>query len=131
MAALAGEAEMLEACRDLAWWPGNDDSWHIEWRDGPYASEVAGLLTERVAEPDRPDVLAEAAGPATRAMAGVRLMDVGFALRAIDPCGMNRLRARAGLWRLSAALEGAAGGAAGGTAARGSARRHWEELLGG
>ncbi|WP_198167047.1 hypothetical protein, partial [Microbispora sp. ATCC PTA-5024] len=110
MAALACEAEMLEACRDLAWWRGADHSWHVEWRDGPYAAEVAALLADRVGEPDQ-SALAVPAGPATVTTAALDVMGVSFVLRAIDPLGMERLRARPGLWRLSAALDGAGGGA--------------------
>ncbi|MCT9934033.1 hypothetical protein N5079_27865 [Planotetraspora sp. A-T 1434] len=126
MAALAGEAEMLEACRDLAWWRGSDHSWHVEWRDGPLASEVAALLVERVHEPGHPGSLAGAAGPATASTASLDVMGVSFVLRAIDPLGMERLRSRPGLWRMSATLDGTVG-----VARRPASRQHWEELLGG
>ena len=126
MAVLAGEAEMLEACRDLAWWRGSDHSWHIEWRDGPNASEVAALLVERVQEPGFAGSLAGPAGLVTASMATLDVMGVSFVLRVIDPIGMTRLRARPGLWRMSATLDGAV------TAGRRVApRQHWEELLGG
>ncbi|GGO24147.1 hypothetical protein GCM10010116_48600 [Microbispora rosea subsp. aerata] len=124
MAALSGEAETLEACRDLTWWRGTGRSWHIEWRDGPYAAEVATLLLEGAGVPP-PDV--RPAGPATASTAMVDMMGVTFVLRAIDPFGMDRLRSRPGLWRLSAALDGPAGPVGTG----GRSRRHWEELLGG
>ncbi|MEW9532291.1 hypothetical protein [Microbispora sp. NPDC049125] len=133
MAAMSGEAEVLEACRDLAWWQGNDQSWHLEWREGPYASEVATLLAERMGEPAGP--LGAPDGPATASSASLEVMGVSIVLRAIDPSGMERLRDRPGLWRLSAALDGTAGGAAGGrdrgASGRGASRQHWEELLGG
>ncbi|GAA4564727.1 hypothetical protein [Planotetraspora kaengkrachanensis] len=126
MAVLAGEAEMLEACRDLAWWRGSDHSWHIEWRDGPNASEVAALLVERVQEPGFAGSLAGPAGLVTASMATLDVMGVSFVLRAVDPIGMTRLRARPGLWRMSATLDGAV------TAGRRvTPRRQWEELLGG
>jgi hypothetical protein len=48
MAALATEAELMDACRDLTWWQGADGGWHLEWRDGPYASEVASVLAVRL-----------------------------------------------------------------------------------
>lgn len=149
MATLADEAEMLEACRDLAWWPGADHSWHVEWRDGPRAAEVAALLVERITGPEPAVPLAGLTGPAAASTATLDVIGVGFVLLAIDPVGMDRLRARPGLWRLSAALDGVtgnrgAGGAAGvrgggevpgsgarGRARSGGARRCWEELLGG
>ncbi|MEU7695670.1 hypothetical protein OHB01_21240 [Microbispora hainanensis] len=127
MAALSGEAETLEACRDLTWWRGTDRSWHIEWRDGPYAAEVAAQLLDRIGEPGQDAVRAAPAGPATTSTAMLNVMGVTFVLRAIDPFGMERLRTRPGLWRLSAALDGPAGSV--GTGGRG--RQHWEELLGG
>ncbi|WP_205825914.1 hypothetical protein [Microbispora catharanthi] len=127
MAALSGEAETLEACRDLTWWRGTDRSWHIEWRDGPYAAEVAALLLERIGEPGPDAVRAAPAGPATTSTAMLNVMGVTFVLRAIDPFGMERLRTRPGLWRLSAALDGPAGPVGMG----GRSRQHWEELLGG
>ncbi|GAB3141608.1 hypothetical protein [Microbispora hainanensis] len=127
MAALSGEAEMLEACRDLTWWRGTDRSWHIEWRDGPYAAEVAAQLLDRIGEPGQDTVRAAPAGPATTSTAMLNVMGVTFVLRAIDPFGRERLRTKPGLWRLSAALDGPAGPV--GTGGRG--RQHWEELLGG
>ncbi|MGW5259384.1 hypothetical protein ACWEQG_00330 [Microbispora sp. NPDC004025] len=125
MAALSGEAETLEACRDLTWWRGTGRSWHIEWRDGPYAAEVAALLMERIGEPGPESVPAAPAGPATTSTAMLNVLGVTFVLRAIDPSGMERHRSRAGLWRLSAALDGGPVGTGG------RSRRHWEELLGG
>jgi hypothetical protein len=132
MAALSSEGEMLEACRDLAWWRGNDHSWHIEWRDGPHASEVAALVIERVHEPGLAGSLASPAGIVSASIASLDVMGVSFVLRAIDPLGMARLRSRPGLWRMSATLDGTVG-----TVRRvkprqhGSSRQHWEELLGG
>ncbi len=149
MATLADEAEMLEACRDLAWWRGADHAWHVEWRDGPRADEVAALLAERISGPEPAVPLAGPTGPATASTAALDVIGVGFVLLAIDPVGMDRLRARPGLWRLSAALDGVAGngGVTGngevlgngealgsramGQVRRGGARRCWEELLGG
>ncbi|WP_433497414.1 hypothetical protein ACQP1K_21005 [Sphaerimonospora sp. CA-214678] len=137
MATLADETEMLEACRDLAWWRGADHSWHVEWRDGPRAAEVAELLVERITGPEHAVPLAGLTGPATASTATLDVIGVSFALLAIDPVGMDRLRARPGLWRLSAALDGVTGNG-GGTGSRaagrsrgGGARRCWEELLGG
>lgn len=124
MAALSGEAEMLEACRDLTWWRGADHSWYVEWRDGPHAAEVAALLVERIGGPAPYGTAATPVGPATASTAALDVMGVVVVLRAIDPSGMERLRARPGLWRLSAALDGPVG-------AGGRSRQHWEELLGG
>lgn len=131
MAALSGEAETLEACRDLTWWRGTDRSWHIEWRDGPYAAEVAAQLLDRIGEPGQDAVRAAPAGPATTSTAMLNVMGVTFVLRAIDPFGMERLRTRPGLWRLSAALDGPAGPVGTGGSRAGRGRQHWEELLGG
>jgi hypothetical protein len=116
MAALATEAELMETCRDLTWWRGTEHGWHIEWRDGPYASEVAALLIAQVHEP------AALAGPPAHATAALRVMGVSVVLRAIDPLGRERLRARPGLWRMAEALH---------TSHTASSRRPWEELLGG
>jgi hypothetical protein len=116
MAALATEAELMEACRDLTWWRGTGQGWHIEWREGPYASEVAAVLIAQVHEP------AALAGQPTHASAALRVMGVSVALRAIDPLGRERLPAGSGLWRMAAALD---------TPGHTSSRRPWEELLGG
>lgn len=145
MAALAGETEMLQACRDLAWWRGNDHSWHVVWRDGPHAAEVAALLVNRIRGPEGKTPLAGLTGAATVSTASLDVMGVSFVLLAIDPLGMDRLRARPGLWRLSAALDGVlrdgratgattervVGDGTRGRARRSSSRRCWEELLGG
>ncbi|MER6944740.1 hypothetical protein ABT294_12030 [Nonomuraea sp. NPDC000554] len=120
MAALASEAEFIETCRDLTWWRAADQSWHVEWRDGPYASEVAALLVEQVGAPD--GSLATAAGPGGSASAVLDVMGVRFELRAIDPMGRARVRTRPGFWRLAEALD---------TTRRTNARQPWEELLGG
>ncbi|MDR8415210.1 hypothetical protein MTP10_41570 [Nonomuraea sp. 3-1Str] len=118
MAALATEAEFIESCRDLTWWRGSDDSWHLEWRDGPFASEVAVLLAERLAVPG--DVTP--AGPGSEMSAGLDVMGVRLELHAIDPMGTARVRAKPGFWRLAEALD---------TTRRTNARHPWEELLGG
>ncbi len=122
MAALSSEAEMLEACRDLTWWQGNDDTWHVEWRDGPYASEVAALVVERVHEPGFAGGPAGPTEPATPSTASLDVMGVTFVVRAIDPLGMERLRTRPGIWRLAEALD---------PSRRSGTRHHWEQLLGG
>ncbi|WP_240506407.1 hypothetical protein [Thermoactinospora rubra] len=126
MAALATEAEVLESCRDLTWWRGADHSWHLEWRDGPSASEVAALLVERVRDPDHdPDNdgdLVTPMSPAGAASAVLDVMGVRVELRAIDPMGRERLRVRQNFWRLAEALD---------TSRPAGARRAWEELLGG
>ncbi|NBE92104.1 hypothetical protein FE391_02530 [Nonomuraea sp. KC401] len=120
MAALATEADFIESCRDLTWWRGADHGWHIEWRDGPYASEVAALLSGHVRASDGPLVTEKGQGSAGSAVLDV--MGVRFELRAIDPMGRAALRARAGFWRLSEALD---------TTRRTNTRHPWEELLGG
>ncbi|MEU1729102.1 hypothetical protein [Nonomuraea sp. NPDC005692] len=120
MAALATEADVIESCRDLTWWRGADRSWHIEWRDGPYASEVAALLAGQVG--DAGGAPLTAAGPAGAGSAVLEVMGVRFVLRAIDPMGRARVRARPGLWRLAEALD---------TTRRTNTRHPWEELLGG
>ncbi|MGN9781980.1 hypothetical protein ACTMTF_11160 [Nonomuraea sp. ZG12] len=115
MAALATKAEFIESCRDLTWWPGPDESWHIEWRDGPFASEVAALLarhphaTGRVVTADDVSAVLEVRG-------------VRFELRAVDPMGRTEVRSRPHFWRLAEALD---------TTRRTTARHPWEELLGG
>ncbi|MEU8248632.1 hypothetical protein [Nonomuraea sp. NPDC048916] len=116
MAALAAEAEFIESCRDLTWWRGSERSWHLEWRDGPYASEVAALLDERMGG------LVTTAGPGGGASAVLHVMGVRFVLRAIDPMGRARVRARPGFWRLAEALD---------TTRATNTRHPWEELLGG
>jgi hypothetical protein len=118
MAALAGEPELLEACRDLAWWRGSDHSWHIEWRDGPTAAEVGAVLVERVTD------MTEPAGPATSSSVTLDVMGVSFVLSALDPLGLGRLRARPNLVRMAGTLNGDATPVT-------PAKRHWEELLGG
>ncbi|MBB5133217.1 hypothetical protein HNP84_002938 [Thermocatellispora tengchongensis] len=128
MAALAADAEVMESCRDLTWWPGGPEGgWHIEWRDGPYASELAEVVlaadggrTRRA----RGVHGAEAAGEdrSGHGLAEIEVVGVRFTLRAVDPLGRERVLARRGLWRLSEALD---------TTRRTSARRPWEELLGG
>ncbi|MEV4368919.1 hypothetical protein AB0J71_17745 [Nonomuraea sp. NPDC049637] len=120
MAALATEADVIESCRDLTWWRGADRSWHIEWRDGPYASEVAALLAGQVG--DAGGAPLTAAGPAGAGSAVLEVLGVRFELRAIDPMGRARVRARPGLWRLAEALD---------TTRRTNTRHPWEELLGG
>ncbi|SEF61582.1 hypothetical protein SAMN05444920_101204 [Nonomuraea solani] len=132
MAALATEADFIESCRDLTWWRGADHSWHIEWRDGPYASEVAGLLAEQVRDSGHDDSPATEAGPGyslvtevgpgSDGSAVLDVMGVRFELRAIDPMGRATVRARPGFWRLAEALD---------TTRRTNARHPWEELLGG
>src|SRR5690606_38328228 len=87
MAALATEADFIESCRDLTWWRGADHSWHIEWRDGPYASEVAALLAEQVRDPGHDGPLVTEAGPGHAGSAVLDVMGVRFELRAIDPMG--------------------------------------------
>lgn len=136
MAALAGDTEVLQACRDLAWWRGTDHSWHVAWRDGPHAAEVAALLVDRIRGPEGDAPLAGLTGAATVSTASLDVMGVSFVLLAIDPLGMDRLRARPGLGRLSAALDGVPGGGRAADGARGQvwrsgSRRCWEELLGG
>ncbi|WP_228638124.1 hypothetical protein [Microtetraspora sp. AC03309] len=126
MAALSSEAEVRDACRDLMWWRAADESWHVEWGDGPYASEVADLVIERVREPGVEGGLAGPSGLVTPTTANLDVMGVGFLLRAVDPLGLERLRTTPGLWRMSASIEG--GGEPGG---RTGSRRDWEELLGG
>ncbi|MFC4015953.1 hypothetical protein ACFOY2_52690 [Nonomuraea purpurea] len=122
MAALATEADFIESCRDLTWWRGSDHSWHIEWRDGPYASEAADLLAEQVRDPDYDGLLVTEAGPGGPGSAVLDVMGVRFELRAIDPLGRANVRARSGLWRLTEALD---------TTRRTNTRHPWEELLGG
>lgn len=122
MAALATEADFIESCRDLTWWRGADHSWHIEWRDGPYASEVALLLADQVRDPEYDGSLVTQAGPGDGACAVLDVMGVRFELRAIDPMGRATVRARPGFWRLAEALD---------TTRRTNARHPWEELLGG
>ncbi|MFC4115871.1 hypothetical protein [Nonomuraea zeae] len=122
MAALATEADFIESCRDLTWWRGSDHSWHIEWRDGPYASEVAALLAEQVRDPEFDGALVAAAGPGSAGSAVLDVMGVRFELRAIDPMGRATVRARPGFWRLAEALD---------TTRRTNTRHPWEELLGG
>ncbi|WP_345573716.1 hypothetical protein [Nonomuraea rosea] len=122
MAALATEADFIESCRDLTWWRGSDHSWHIEWRDGPYASEVAALLAEQVRDPEFDGTLVAAAGRGSAGSAVLDVMGVRFELRAIDPMGRATVRARPGFWRLAEALD---------TTRRTNTRHPWEELLGG
>ncbi|WP_230879056.1 hypothetical protein [Planomonospora sp. ID67723] len=122
MAALACDAELMEACRDLTWWRGTDHSWYVEWREGLYAAEVAADLAGRVDDPDLPGALVTPVGPATSGSATLDVMGVCFVLRAVDPLGRARLNARPGAWRLADALD---------TTRRTSSRHPWEELLGG
>jgi hypothetical protein len=122
MAALATEAEFVESCRDLTWWRGSDHSWHVEWRDGPYASEVAALLAEHMSDPEYDGDLATVAGPGGSSSAVLDVMGVLFELRAIDPLGRARVRDKPGFWRLAEVLD---------TTRSTSGRHPWEELLGG
>lgn len=127
MAALSSQAEMLESCRDLAWRQGNEDTWHVEWSDGPYASEVAALLVECVRAPSFAGGLAgfdehPGTAPPPASTASLDVMGVTFVLRAIDPLGREHLRDRLGTWRMSEALD---------SSRRSGSRRHWDELLGG
>ncbi|WP_283134328.1 hypothetical protein [Rhizohabitans arisaemae] len=122
MAALTSEPELLQACRDLTWWRGTDHSWHIEWTDGPYASELAVLLTERIRVPGFVGRLAGPAGPATQSSASLDVMGVRFVLRALDPLGRDRGRVRTGPWRIRDALD---------TRRRTPSPQPWEKLLGG
>ncbi|WP_239089366.1 hypothetical protein [Sphaerimonospora thailandensis] len=131
LAALAGEAEVREACRDLTWRRGADHCWHVEWRDGPHAAEVAALLVDRIRGPEAAVPLAGLSGPATASTASLDVTGASFVLLAVDPVGMDRLRARPGRWRLSATLAGVTADRAGGEARRAGSRRCWEELLGG
>ena len=122
MDALASETEIMESCRDLTWWRGADHSWHIEWRDGPYASELAALLAEQVRDPGHDGPLVTQAGPGHASSAVLDVMGVRFKLRAIDPMGRARVRARPDFWRLAEALD---------TTRRTNTRHPWEEPLGG
>ncbi|MEV0588174.1 hypothetical protein [Nonomuraea sp. NPDC050310] len=119
MAALAAEAEIIESCRDLTWWRGADHAWHLEWRDGPYAHEVAEALIAGVRDPGFDGSLAALAGPGGPASAVLDVMGVRVELRAIDPTGS---RGRQNFWRLAEALD---------TSRSTAGRRPWEELLGG
>lgn len=125
MAELAGQAELLQTCRDLSWWQGSDLAWYIEWREGPCAAEVAGLLAERIREAGGDGIPAGPVGPATDTRAGLEVLGVSIVLRAIDPLGRARMRERQSLWRMAAALEPVP------PAAAARYRRHWEQLLGG
>ncbi|WP_329091717.1 MULTISPECIES: hypothetical protein [unclassified Streptosporangium] len=122
MAALAGESELLESCRDLTWWRGADHGWHIEWRDGPGAADIAAVLARQVRDPGCPDALVTRSGPATAGDATLDVMGVPFVLRAVDPVHRERFRGRAGLRRLGEALD---------TTRRTTSRHPWEVLLGG
>ncbi|MFE3449314.1 hypothetical protein ACFXJ8_10300 [Nonomuraea sp. NPDC059194] len=122
MAALASEAEFIESCRDLTWWPGADHNWHISWRDGPYASEVAAILAGHVRDPARDAGLVTVVGSGTPSRAVLDVMGVRFELLAVDPLGRSRAGQRPGFWRLAEALD---------TSRSTNARRPWEELLGG
>ncbi len=115
MAALATKAEFIESCRDLTWWPGPGASWHIEWREGPFASEVAALLARH------PHAIGRVTA-ADDACAVLEVLGVRFELRAVDPTGRARAHARPHFWRLAEALD---------TTRRPTARHPWEELLGG
>ncbi|WP_174554176.1 hypothetical protein [Microtetraspora fusca] len=128
LAALSGDAEMRDACRDLTWWQAADESWHIEWGDGPYASEVADLVVGRLREAVPDAGLAAPSGPGTRTEANIDVMGIGFLLHAVDPLGLERLRTTPGLWRMAASISAVDDGE---PAGRGGSRRHWEELLGG
>ncbi|NRQ34794.1 hypothetical protein HII36_23590 [Nonomuraea sp. NN258] len=122
MAALATQADFIESCRDLTWWRGADHGWHLEWRDGPFASEVADLLAGQVRDPELDGAAVVVAGPAGAASAVLDVMGVRFELRAIDPMGTAKVRSKQGFWRLAEALD---------TTRRTNARQPWEELLGG
>ncbi|GAA3162287.1 hypothetical protein GCM10010466_61550 [Planomonospora alba] len=121
MDALGGEAELMESCRDLTWWRGAGESWHIEWREGPYATEVAQVLAERVGGPGAPAGPAGGGTPDTPGCAVVDVIGVRFVLRAVDPLG-RRPRTRLGPWRLAEAMD---------TTRPGPSPRPWELLLGG
>ncbi|WP_344980147.1 hypothetical protein [Streptosporangium fragile] len=122
MAALAGEPELMESCRDLTWRRGADHSWHIEWRDGPQAAEIAAVLTAHVPDPACPGALVTPTGPVTAGTATLDVMGVLFVLRSVDPMCRERFRGRPGLRRLSEALD---------TTRRTTSRHPWEVLLGG
>ncbi|MFB9967051.1 hypothetical protein ACFFOP_31225 [Sinosporangium siamense] len=122
MAAFAGEAELLETCRDLTWWRGADLSWNVEWRDGPYAEEMVTFLAEQLHDPGTGESLVEPVEPQTRDTGRFLAMGVAFELRAVDPAGREGGRSQPALWRMSAALD---------TTRRPAARLPWEELLGG
>jgi len=121
MAALATEAEFMQTSRDLTWWQGTEQDWNIEWREGPYASDVAAMLAARIPVP------VDSAGRTDRSSAAVTVLGVPFTLRAIDPLGRERPAARTGLWRLAAALNTSYHD----SPRQAVARRHWEELIGG
>ncbi|GGS46303.1 hypothetical protein GCM10010156_01230 [Planobispora rosea] len=122
MAALACDAELMGTCSDLTWWRGADHGWHIEWREGLYASEVADTLAAHVREPDHCVPLVAPAGPVTAGTAVLDVMGVRFVLRAVDPLGRARLHTRPAPWRLADALD---------TTRPPAARRPWEDLIGG
>nr|BFE87734.1 hypothetical protein GCM10020093_103350 [Planobispora longispora] len=121
MAALACDAELMETCSDLTWWRGADHSWHIEWREGLYASEVADTLAAHVREPDHCVPLVAPAGLVAAGTAVLDVMGVRFVLRAVDPSA-------APAWTPVPPL------APGGRPRHHpppAARHPWEELLGG
>jgi hypothetical protein len=122
MAVLAAEAALIESCRDLTWWPGTEESWYIEWREGPHAAEVAGKLTGQIGDPALAGTSVVLAGPAGRTSAEIEVMGVRFVLRAVDPLGREHAMAGRGLWRLREALD---------TTRATTARHPWETLLGG
>ncbi len=103
MAAFATEPEMMETCRDLGWWPGTD-GWEIEWREGPTPPRSPTCSSSASASPASPARWSARAGPRHPLCARLDVMGVSFDLRAIDPLGLERMRHRPGVWRLSEAL---------------------------
>ncbi|SDG14530.1 hypothetical protein SAMN05421505_10253 [Sinosporangium album] len=122
MAALAGERELIETCRDLTWGRGADLSWNLEWREGPRADEVAELIAEQLHDAGTGEPLVEQEGCPGRATAEFLAMGIRFVLRAVDPVGRGETAARPTRWRLSEALD---------TTRSTPIRRPWEELFSG
>ena len=82
----------------LDWWRCMDDSFAIEWREGPFASEVAGDLIRMGGLPDEAyGALYGKVSPATKAednYAELAVCGVPFSLRALDPVGFEATHER-------------------------------------
>lgn len=98
MAALRASGA-LEGARALHWWHA-DQTWKIEWREGPYPYEAAARLWQAAASDESLAALAlggmirldpPTGGPGT---AFLRVLDVPVMLRALDPIGFEEVARR-------------------------------------
>jgi hypothetical protein len=90
------ECHALDGAHHLDWWFGaGGRTWEIEWRDGPYPSEVAQTLIDHATRTDDHSGVA-LRGIVNRGAPGIHagrafltVLDVPVTLRALEPIGAD------------------------------------------